>query len=166
MKTTKQVIRLNVNGSEFEVAVKPYDVLLDVIRERLNFTGTKRGCDMGTCGCCAVLVDGRARLSCLTLVLDCIDKEITTIEGLKKGELDPLQRTFAEAGGSQCGFCTQGFIMAAKTLLQDNHNPTRPEIEEAISGNLCRCTGYIKIIDAIEMAAAQIENKQGSINGK
>jgi len=113
----KKIITLKVNNSEHEVAVNEYDVLLDVLREQLYFTGTKRGCDMGTCGCCAVLVNGRAKLSCLSMVLEAVGKEITTIEGLKTDELHPLQRTFAEAGGSQCGFCTQGFLMTAKTLL-------------------------------------------------
>jgi carbon-monoxide dehydrogenase small subunit len=106
-----------------------------------------------------VIIDGRARLSCLTLALDCIEKEITTIEGVKSPVMHPLQRTFAEAGGSQCGFCTQGFIMTAKALLDENPKPTREEIEEAISGNMCRCTGYIKIVDAIEMAAAHVRNE-------
>jgi len=151
----KQIITLRVNCSEYETAARPHDVLLDVLREDLNLTGTKRGCDMGTCGCCTVNIDGRARLSCLTLALEAAGHEILTIEGLKhKGELHPLQRAFAECGGSQCGFCTAGFIMTAKTLLDRNPNPSRPEIEEAISGNLCRCTGYIKIVDAIVRSSA------------
>ncbi len=152
----KKLITLKVNGSPHEVAVREYDVLLDVIREHLNLTGTKRGCDLGTCGCCAVLVEGRAKLACLTLALECVGREITTIEGLKSQVIHPLQKTFAEAGGSQCGFCTQGFIMTAKALLDEKPNPSRAEIEEAISGNLCRCTGYIKIVDAIEMAATEM----------
>jgi len=156
----RKLINLNVNGSAHETAVREYDVLLDVIRENLNLTGVKRGCDMGTCGCCTVLIDGRAKLSCLTLVLEGVGKEITTIEGLKSPVIHPLQRTFAEAGGSQCGFCTQGFIMTAKALLDENPRPSRDEIEEAISGNMCRCTGYIKIVDAIEMAAVKINGKQ------
>jgi len=151
-----QVITLNVNGSVIETAVQDHDVLLDVVRENLNLTGTKRGCDMGTCGCCNVLVDGRPKLSCLTLVLECAGKEITTIEGLKSPLIHPLQHAFAEAGGSQCGFCTQGFIITAKALLDEKPHPTRCEIEEAISGNMCRCTGYIKIIDAIESAAKRL----------
>ncbi len=150
-----KLIHLKVNGSTYETAVREHDVLLDVLRENLNLTGTKRGCDMGTCGCCTVLIDGRARLSCLTLVLECLDKEITTIEGLKSPIIHPLQRAFAESGGSQCGFCTQGFIMTAKAFLDEHPRPTREEIEEAISGNMCRCTGYIKIVDAIERVAAE-----------
>lgn len=153
--TSPRAITLVVNGAPREVTVKPYDVLLDVLRERLNLTGTKRGCDMGTCGCCTVHVDGRPRLSCLTLALDCAGKSVTTIEGLRTGaELDPLQRFFAEAGGSQCGFCTPGFIMTARALLDGNPDPDEGEIREAISGNVCRCTGYVKIIEAIRLAAA------------
>ncbi len=155
---TRKLVTFKINGSSYETAVREYDVLLDVVRENLNLTGTKRGCDFGTCGCCTVLVDGRARLSCLTLALECVGKEITTIEGLKTDVLHPLQQTFADAGGSQCGFCTQGFIMTAKAFLDEHANPSREEIEEAISGNMCRCTGYIKIVDAIEMAANDKRN--------
>lgn len=149
----RKIIKLNINGSTQETAIREYDVLLDVVRENLNLTGTKRGCDMGTCGCCNVLIAGRARLSCLTMALECIGKKIVTIEGLKSPIVHPLQRAFAESGGSQCGFCTQGFIMTAKALLDENPDPKREEIEEAISGNMCRCTGYIKIVDAIENVA-------------
>lgn len=159
----RKLISLNVNGALHETAVREHDVLLDVIRENLNLTGTKRGCDMGTCGCCTVLIDGRARLSCLTLALECIGHRITTIEGLKAPALHPLQRTFGQAGGSQCGFCTQGFIMTAKAFLDENPHPTRDEIKEAISGNMCRCTGYIKIVDAIEMAAAELRGENGPV---
>jgi aerobic-type carbon monoxide dehydrogenase small subunit (CoxS/CutS family) len=150
---------LKVNGSLHELAIRPYDVLLDVVRENLNLTGTKRGCDMGTCGCCTVHIDGRAKLSCLTLAAeyassDKLTHEIITIEGLKDhGVIHPLQRAFAEHGGSQCGFCTPGFIMTASAFLQSHSKPTRDEIKEAISGNMCRCTGYIKIVEAIEAAA-------------
>lgn len=151
---TRQVVTLRVNGSSHEVAIRPHDVLLDVIRENLNLTGTKRGCDMGTCGCCTVHFDGRARLSCLTPALEAVGHDITTIEGLKcNGLLDPLQRAFAENGGSQCGFCTPGFIMTAKAFLNEHPHPTRDDIKEEISGNLCRCTGYIKIVDAIAEVA-------------
>jgi carbon-monoxide dehydrogenase small subunit len=150
----KKLVTLQVNGAQHEVAVRPYDVLLDVVRENLNLTGTKRGCDMGTCGCCTVIIDGRARLSCLTPVLEVPGHEVTTIEGLKSaGELHPLQRAFAEHGGSQCGFCTTGFIMTAKAYLDSHPRPTRGQIEEAVSGNLCRCTGYIKIVEAIAAVA-------------
>jgi len=155
----KQIAKFKINGSLCEIAIRPYDVLLDVIRENLNLTGTKRGCDMGTCGCCTVHLDDRARLSCLTLAAECastdkLTHEITTIEGLKDhGVIHPLQRAFAEHGGSQCGFCTPGFIMTASAFLQQNLHPSRNEIKEAISGNMCRCTGYIKIVDAIEAVA-------------
>ncbi len=151
---TKEIITLRVNGSTHELAVRPSDVLLDVLRENLNLTGTKRGCDMGTCGCCAVHLDGEPRLACLTLALEAVGHEVRTIEGLKEeGLLHPLQRAFAEHGGSQCGFCTPGFIMSAAAFLAENPRPTRAEIQEAISGNLCRCTGYIKIVDAIAAVA-------------
>ena len=151
-----KIVSLKINGSTYETPVRDYDVLLDVIRENLNLTGTKRGCDMGTCGCCTVFIDGRAKLSCLTLALEAVGKEITTIEGLKSPLVHPLQKAFAESGGSQCGFCTQGFIMTAKSFLDENPAPKREEIQEAISGNLCRCTGYIKIVDAIESAAKEL----------
>lgn len=147
------IVDLRVNGSTHAVAIRPYDVLLDVLRENLNLTGTKRGCDMGTCGCCTVHIDGRARLSCLTLAMECVGREITTVEGLRWPGLHPIQRAFAESGGSQCGFCTPGFVMTAKAFLDENPHPTREEIKEAISGNMCRCTGYIKIVDAIERVA-------------
>ena len=150
-----RVVTLMVNGAPRPATVRPYDVLLDVLREELGLTGTKRGCDMGTCGCCTVHLDGRPRLACLTLALDCAGKSITTVEGLRpEGRLDPVQRLFAEAGGSQCGFCTPGFIMTARALLDGNPDPTEAEIREAISGNVCRCTGYVKIIEAIRRAAA------------
>jgi carbon-monoxide dehydrogenase small subunit len=147
------LVNLRVNESDCTVAIREYDVLLDVLRENLNLTGTKRGCDMGTCGCCTVLIDGRARLSCLTLAMESTGHDIVTTEGLRWPGIHPIQRAFAESGGSQCGFCTPGFIMTAKAFLDRNPNPTREEIEQAISGNMCRCTGYVKIVDAIERAA-------------
>ena len=151
-----RVVTLQVNGAPRTATVRPYDVLLDVLREDLNLTGTKRGCDLGTCGCCAVLVDGKPRLSCLMLALEATGKEITTIEGLRPGAgLDSVQRFFAETGGSQCGFCTPGFIITARALLDTNPEPDEAEIREAISGNVCRCTGYVKIIQAIQRAAAE-----------
>lgn len=168
MAVPKRVVTLKVNGSTYEIAIRPYDVLLDVIRDSLNFTGTKRGCDMGTCGCCTVHIDGRARLSCLTLALECASTadathEITTIEGLKThGLIHPLQAAFVEHGGSQCGFCTSGFIMTASAFLRQQPAPSRDEIKQAISGNMCRCTGYIKIVDAIA-AVAQSGRKQETL---
>lgn len=153
----RTMIRLEINRAQHEVAVRPYDVLLDVIRETLNLTGTKRGCDMGTCGCCTVLIDGRPRLSCLTLALDAADTTIGTVEGLKTGScLHPLQKAWAVTGGSQCGFCTPGFLMTSKALLDANPRPSDDQIREALSGNICRCTGYVKIIEAVKRAAAEI----------
>ncbi len=159
VRIPKQVARFRVNGSDCEVAVRPYDVLLDVIREDLSLTGTKRGCDMGTCGCCTVLLDGRPTLSCLTLALEAeAPREITTLEGIrgKGGELHPLQECFAEAGGSQCGFCTPGFILSALELLRRNARPSDAEIRDAISGNICRCTGYVKIVEAVRLASERM----------
>jgi carbon-monoxide dehydrogenase small subunit len=156
-RVEREVTTLHVNGAARRVAVRPYDVLLDVLREHLNLTGTRRGCDMGTCGCCTVLVDGRPTLSCLTLALEAEGREITTVEGLvgEKG-LHPVQEAFASCGGSQCGYCTPGVIMTAKALLDRNPHPTPQEIKEATAGNLCRCTGYNQIVEAVEDAAAQL----------
>jgi aerobic-type carbon monoxide dehydrogenase small subunit (CoxS/CutS family) len=152
----RRLITIELNGAPRAVAVRPYDVLLDVLRENLNLTGTKRGCDMGTCGCCTVHINGRPRLACLTLAVHCDGASVTTIEGLRpEGQLDSLQRFFHECGGSQCGFCTPGFVMTARHLLDRNPDPSDEEIREAISGNLCRCTGYLKIIEAIREAARE-----------
>jgi carbon-monoxide dehydrogenase small subunit len=152
----KQVIELNINDETHEVAVEPYDTLLRTLRERIGLIGTKRGCDSGGCGCCTVLVDGKAVYSCMTYVRSVTDKAITTIEGLaRNGELDPLQEAFIEASAVQCGYCTCGIIMSAKELLSSNSNPDEQEIRKAISGNLCRCTGYSKIVDAIKLAASR-----------
>lgn len=150
---SRVVLRTNVNGRAVEALVQPSDVLLDVIREDLALPGTKRGCDMGTCGCCTVLVDGEPRLSCLTLAVEAEGRSITTIEGVPDdGVLSPLQECWAEAGASQCGFCTPGFVMTATSLLEKTPSPSRAQIEEAISGNVCRCTGFVKIVEAIEKA--------------
>ena len=132
--------------------------LLETLRERLGLTGTKQGCDMGQCGACTVLLDGQPVRSCLTLAMDAQGQEITTIEGLaRNGELHPLQRAFHEHGAIQCGFCTPGMILTAKTLLDENPTPTVREVKQAISGNLCRCTGYVKIIEAITAATGTKE---------
>jgi aerobic carbon-monoxide dehydrogenase small subunit len=147
-------LNLRLNGHPLSVACEPARVLLDVLRDDLHLTGTKRGCDLGTCGCCAVLVDGRPTLSCLTLARLVEGREVTTIEGISPPQgLSPVQRAFVENGATQCGFCTPGFIVTATALLRDHPHPTREEIERAISGNLCRCTGYTKIIEAIETAS-------------
>ncbi len=150
----KRILKLHVNGEEYEVLTDIHKTLLEVLREDLGLTGTKRGCDLGTCGACTVLIDGSPVLSCLTLAASVRGKKITTIEGLAKdGELDPLQKAFAEKGAIQCGFCTPGMVLVAYELLLRNDNPTRDEVAEAISGNLCRCTGYVKIVDAVLLAA-------------
>jgi len=160
----RQLVTLRVNGADHRVAVRPYDVLLDVLREQLNLTGTRRGCDMGTCGCCTVQVDGRPVLSCLMLVLEAEGASITTIEGVaaarEEGALHPLQEAFAQTGGSQCGFCTPGFIMSALSLLEHNLDPTEDEVKDAISGNMCRCTGYIAIVEAILQAARVLRDAE------
>lgn len=146
--------RLTVNGEAREVLFAPYKTLLEVLREELGLTGTKHGCELGECGACAVLVDGEPQLACLTLALECEGRAVETIEGLARGpELHPLQAAFADFGGSQCGYCTPGVIMTAKALLERNPSPSRDEIREATAGNLCRCTGYQQIVDAIEDAA-------------
>jgi carbon-monoxide dehydrogenase small subunit len=147
-------LNLNVNGEASPVSFAPYKTLLEVLREDLDLTGTKHGCELGECGACTVLVDGEPVLSCLVLALECEGRRIETIEGLARGaELHPLQAAFTDLGGSQCGYCTPGVIMTAKALLDRNLNATREEIKEATAGNLCRCTGYLQITEAIEDAA-------------
>jgi len=146
----KQLIELKVNGESYETAVDPHRTLLEVLRENLGLTGAKEGCDLGACGACTVLIDGKAVLSCLTLAVDSQKKEITTIEGLaKEGKLHPLQQNFVNHGAIQCGFCTPGMILSAKAMLDKSPKPTEEEVKRGISGNLCRCTGYTKIIEAI-----------------
>jgi carbon-monoxide dehydrogenase small subunit len=152
---TKELLHLRVNGEAHTVAAEPHHTLLEVLREELQLTGTKHGCELGECGACTVLVGGVPVLSCLTLPAQLDDgAEITTVEGLATGAtLHPLQTAFAEEGAAQCGYCTPGMLMAAKALLDDNPRPSRDEIAHAISGNLCRCTGYTAIYEAIERAA-------------
>ncbi|HSG74891.1 MAG TPA: (2Fe-2S)-binding protein [Burkholderiales bacterium] len=148
---------LRVNGEEQEVLFHSYKTLLEVLREELGLTGTKHGCELGECGACAVLVDGAPVLSCLELALQCEGRDIQTVEGLAQGtELHPLQAAFADHGGSQCGYCTSGMLMTAKALLDREPAPSRERIKEAISGNLCRCTGYQQIWEAIESAARRL----------
>lgn len=155
-----RILRLRVNGAEREVLVPDQAILLDVVRDELGLTGTKRGCDMGTCGCCTVLIDGESRLSCLTLAAQAEGKDIATIESLGgPSALHPLQRAFSDIGGSQCGFCTPGFIMTSKALLDKHPDPSERDIKEAISGNLCRCTGYIKIVAAVQTAAKDLATR-------
>ena len=147
-------IRLRVNGEEQAVDVSPRATLVELLREGLGLTGTKVGCGRGECGACTVLLDGAPVNACLVFAAQCEGREVTTIEALAaEGELDSIQRAFVESGAVQCGFCTPGMIMSARALLSSNPSPTRVEIEEALSGNLCRCTGYVKIIDAVEAAS-------------
>lgn len=159
----KHVIELKVNGDLFEVAVKQDELLIDVLRDRLGLTGTKRGCGKGQCGSCTVLIDGEASSSCLIKAVKAQGKEITTIEGLAgEGELDPIQKSFVEHGAVQCGYCTPGMVMTAKGLLNKNPAPTSEEIKKALSGNLCRCTGYVKIIEAVQAASKEISGRKDS----
>ena len=144
-----------VNGEAVEVAFAPHKTLLEVLREDLGLTGTKHGCELGECGTCAVLVDGKPVLSCLYLGLECEDRRVDTVEGMATAAgLHPLQKAFADLGAAQCGYCTPGFLLTARALLDANPRPTLDDIKEALAGNLCRCTGYVKIFEAVELAAA------------
>lgn len=150
----KQLLELKINGELYQTEAEPCRTLLEVLRDNLGLTGTKRGCDEGDCGACTVLLDGKPVAACLVLAIEARGKDILTIEGLAtNGKLHPLQDAFIKYGAIQCGFCTPGMILAAKALLDRNPKPTKDEIKEAISGNLCRCTGYIKIIEAIQAVA-------------
>jgi carbon-monoxide dehydrogenase small subunit len=151
----KAHVGFTLNGERVEVAFAPHKTLLEVLREDLGLTGTKHGCELGECGTCAVSVDGRPVLSCLYLGLECEGRRVDTVEGMATSEgLHPLQKAFADLGAAQCGYCTPGFLLTAKVLLETNPRPTRHEIREALAGNLCRCTGYVKIFEAVELAAA------------
>ena len=147
-------IALEVNGATRETPVSTAETLLETLRVRLGLTGAKRGCDQGVCGACTVMVDGRAVRACLSLAVNCTGLEIVTAEGLaRNGVLDPVQRAFVDSGAIQCGFCTPGLAIAARALLDENPRPTVEQIREAVSGNICRCSGYVKIVEAIAMAA-------------
>jgi len=147
----KKLIEISVNGECHEVAVKANDTLLEVLRDRLGLMGTKEGCSVGECGACTVLSNGNPILSCITMAMDAADSEITTIEGMSEGDdLDPLQEAFIQHGAVQCGFCTPGMLLTAKELVERENRPTTGQIREAISGNFCRCTGYVKIVEAIQ----------------
>jgi carbon-monoxide dehydrogenase small subunit len=155
-KLTSKTVALDVNGSRHTLDVGVNQTLLEVLRERLDLTGAKAGCNQGECGACTVLIDGEAILSCLTLAVECEGKQVLTIEGLEDretGELDPIQQAFIENDGVQCGFCTPGTVMAAKALLLQNPSPTVEEIKQGIQGNLCRCTGYAQIVASIQAAS-------------
>lgn len=152
----KTQIRLQVNGFEYELLIRPHWTLADVLRDELGLTGTKKGCGKGECGACTVIVDGEAILACLVLAIQMQGKRILTIEGLsQEGRLDALQDAFVQYGAIQCGYCTPGMIMTARALLSKNSRPSEEEIKKALSGNLCRCTGYVKIIEAVKNASIQ-----------
>jgi len=151
----KRVIELTINGSAYDVVISPQDLLIDVLRQKLDLTGTKKGCGQGDCGTCTVLIDGRRALACLTLAIACEGRRILTIEGMEKhGVLHPIQQAFIDKGAIQCGYCTPGMVLSAKALLDEHPAPTEHEIKLGISGNLCRCTGYVKIVEAVRDAAA------------
>jgi carbon-monoxide dehydrogenase small subunit len=159
----KALVRLTVNGEEREVVVPVHKTLLEVLREDLDLTGTKHGCELGECGTCTVLIDGTPVLSCLALPVECQGREIKTVEGMAIGSaLHPLQQAFAELGAAQCGYCTPGILLTAEALIAERPTPTRDEIREALAGNLCRCTGYTKILDAVELAALRMSGRQGA----
>jgi aerobic-type carbon monoxide dehydrogenase small subunit (CoxS/CutS family) len=152
----KTAIELLINGDRYEVLVAPNQTLLEVLRDQLGLMGTKRGCDLGACGACTVLINGEAYLSCIMLAMDGVGKEIQTIEGLGQSkDLHPLQKAFVEVGGIQCGFCTPGMIMTAQAILNETENPSEEMIKRKMAGNLCRCTGYKKIVTAVMSAAGQ-----------
>ena len=153
-------LNLSVNGETAEVSFAPYKTLLEVLREDLALTGTKHGCELGECGTCTVLLDGQPVLSCLVLGVECGGRDVLTVEGLvADGRLHPLQETFADLGAAQCGYCTPGFLVTAKALLDEHPNPSRDEIKEALSGCLCRCTGYQQIFEAVEAAVGACSAK-------
>ena len=154
-------LALTVNGEATELSFAPYKTLLEVLREDLQLTGTKHGCELGECGACAVLIDGEPQLSCLLLALECEGRSIETVEGLARGaELHPLQAAFADLGAAQCGYCTPGILLTAKALLAHEPSPSASRIREAISGNLCRCTGYHQIVEAIEEGARRLRDEK------
>jgi carbon-monoxide dehydrogenase small subunit len=154
----KRVVDVTINGERHELALEPYRSLLDVLRNEVGLTGTKKGCDVGDCGACTVLLDGKPVNSCLVLGVEAGGCDVVTIEGIQPGpdRLHPLQESFMKHGGAQCGFCTPGLIVMAKALLDENPNPTEDEIRFGIAGNICRCTGYTKVVEAIQAAAREL----------
>jgi carbon-monoxide dehydrogenase small subunit len=157
----KEIANFIVNGKAYEAVIEPRMLLIDVLRDKLGLKGTKYGCGTGDCGACTVLINGKLALACLTLAITAKDKNILTIEGIaNSSNLHPIQQAFIEHGAVQCGYCTPGMLLSAKALLDENMQPTRDEVSEALAGNLCRCTGYVKIIDAV-LAAAQAIRKGG-----
>ncbi|MDP6640734.1 MAG: (2Fe-2S)-binding protein [Candidatus Poseidoniaceae archaeon] len=156
----------SVNGQALAIEIESCAVLLDVLRDQVGTLGVKRGCDMGTCGCCTVLIDGVPRLSCLTLAGQVAGQEITTVEGLAEGHhLHPIQEMFTECGGSQCGFCTPGFLLSSSALLDLNDSPTDAEVKSALDGNLCRCTGYQQIVESVQAAAELLRDENARKDG-
>ena len=159
----KKILSLTVNETNYEVAVTPWQTLLDVLRDDLGLIGTKRGCGVGTCGVCTVIIDGKAILSCLTLAVECEGLSITTIEGISSPEsLHPIQTSFIENGAIQCGFCTPGIIMTSKALLDENPTPSDDEIKEALAGTFCRCTGHIKIMEAVKKVSPPVNGEENN----
>lgn len=158
----KRVLSFTLNGDPIEVVCKDNMTLLDLLRDKLGLTGTKKGCEQGECGACTVMLDGKPINSCCTLAVECEGRDVVTVEGIaKNGQLHPIQKQFIEKWALQCGYCTPGMIMSAKALLDVNPHPTELEIREAIEGNLCRCTGYAKIVEAIQAAAAEMNWEEG-----
>ena len=156
----KSRLRLRINGEQRELLAPAHHTLLEVLREELGLPGTKHGCELGECGACTVLVDGQPLLSCLTLPVECEGRAIRTVEGMAAGAtLHPLQQAFVELGAAQCGYCSPGFLLAAEQLLTGNPRPSREQIAEALAGNICRCTGYLKIFEAVELAAARMRGE-------
>jgi aerobic carbon-monoxide dehydrogenase small subunit len=157
----KRVIELNINGDIHEVLIAPNETLLEVLRDRIGLMGTKRGCDLGSCGACTVLINGETALSCIMLAMDAVGKEIRTIEGMEEaGHLHPLQTAFVEKGGLQCGFCTPGMIMTAKAVMDEEDHLTEAVLKKKMAGNLCRCTGYKKIVEAV----MSVSDKSGEVS--
>ena len=160
----KKILSLNVNGNSYEVAINPWQTLLDVLRDELRLIGTKKGCGIGTCGVCTVIMDGKAILSCLTLAIECEGHTISTIEGISTSEsLHPIQQSFIENGAVQCGFCTPGIVMTSKALLDENQKPDEDEIKDALSGTFCRCTGHIKIMEAVKKVSEPKEEEKNNV---
>ena len=158
----KRVLSFTLNGDPIEVVCKDNMTLLDLLHDKLGLTGTKKGCEQGECGACTVMLDGKPVNSCCTLAVECEGRDVVTVEGIaKNGQLHPIQKQFIEKWALQCGYCTPGMIMSAKALLDVNPHPTELEIREAIEGNLCRCTGYAKIVEAIQAAAAEMNWEEG-----